>query len=136
LRKEGIKDLEVFFAKGNRVTIKGSAKKLITVPFTVTGEISVTPDGKMRYDVDDMKVAGILPVPRIISSLMMSLSGDSFAGGGVRRESDSFLLDVNSFIPKNIKVALRNIRCGDGFLAVEGGPPERQENNPVTLPMK
>lgn len=135
LRKEGIKDLEVSFGDGNRLTVKGSAKKLITVPFTVSGELSVTPEGSVKYAVDDMTVAGILPVPRLLSSLMMSLSGDSFAAQGVRREENAFFIDASRFIPKNIHVALRSVRCEEGFLVLQGGAPPRQPGNPVTMSM-
>jgi len=43
----------------NKVEIKGSYKALINIGFSLKGKLSVTKDGKLAFNVEDIKAAGI-----------------------------------------------------------------------------
>lgn len=138
LKAEGIKEIGIRFKKGNKISIKGTAKKILSIPFKISGKLSLTDDNKVSFKMGKMHVAGLLPVPKIIKGIIMALTDDSMTDEKIQREGNSYILDASAFLPKNIKVSIKDIKTEEGFLILEGGSPDKNKknNNPKTLVME
>jgi len=119
LEKEGIRDLAVSFEPGNRMVVRGSLKKLITVPFTLSGNLSVTDDSRIKYNITHMS-AGIVPLPDLLQPLVLSLAGGSLHDQSIEVSGDNVLVNTAAMLPGHIRVKPAGISTGDGFVVVEG----------------
>jgi hypothetical protein len=118
LEKEGIKNLNIAFEPGGKMTINGTLKKIIPIPFSLRGDISVTDDNRIRYEVKDIN-AGFLPLPDLIKTLAMSVASGSFNDKSIEVSGDTFTLNTAAMMPDNIKAKPTRITTGDGFVVVE-----------------
>jgi len=119
LEKEGIRNLNIAFEPGNRMTIHGTLDKIISIPFSMSGSISVTEDSRIRYKVNDLN-AGFLPLPDLVKTLVMSVASDSFNDKSIEVNDNTFTLNTAAMVPANMKLKPRSISTGDGFVTVEG----------------
>ncbi len=119
LEKEGIRDLAVSFEPGNCMVVRGTLKKLITIPFTLIGSLSVTDDHRIKYTITDMS-AGIVPLPDLLQPLVLSLAGGSLHDQSIEVSGDNVLVNTAAMLPDNIRVKPVGISTKDGFVVVEG----------------
>lgn len=119
LEKSGVKDLNLNFEPGNKLSVNGTFNKIISVPFSIDGRISVTDDNCIRFDVREIN-AGFLPVPDLIKSLVMSIAEDSLSDNAVKCEENSFLINTQALKPSNMNIKLKDLKTGDGFILAEG----------------
>lgn len=94
-----LSDLRVSF-DGPYLVQRGTLKKGVSVPFTVTASISVTPDGLLRVHPEKMKTAGV-PATGLMHLFGVEL--DSLVhqnpARGIRIENDDLLLDASKMLP-------------------------------------
>lgn len=140
LKKEGVKNVSMSFHDGNRVSVEGTVKKIFNIPFKIDGSISSEGNNKVRYTVNNMRVGRLIKLPGLVKSIILSLTEDSVADDKIVRDGNSYIMDASSFIPKNIKVQLKNIGAENGFLVIEGKSPGREKgrtsNSPRTMLME
>ena len=94
-----LSDLHVSF-DGASLVEHGKLTKGVTVPFTVTASISVTPEGLLRVHADKVKAGGI-PAAALLHVFGVELDNVIHANpaGGVRIEKDDLLLDPGKMLP-------------------------------------
>jgi hypothetical protein len=78
----------------------GTLKKGVSVPFTVTASVSVTPDGLLRVHPEKMKTAGV-PAAGLMHLFGLELDSLVHANParGIRVEKDDLLLDSSKMLP-------------------------------------
>lgn len=138
LQENGLKDVKIGVGDGGTLTFSGQVDRFIDIPFEVSGRLGVTDDGKVRFDLQDSHVFGILPLPKLMVRLAASMTGGSMEKIGLTQEGNSFFFDVQGLLPDNLKMQLQRISSQDGQLVLEGGAPPAQappepEHNPTVL---
>jgi hypothetical protein len=91
--------LRVSFENGNLVQ-RGTLHKGISVPFTVTASVGVTPDGLMRIHPEKVKAAGI-PSTKLLSMFGIELDDiiKSRPDRGVTLRDNDMLLTPSKILP-------------------------------------
>jgi hypothetical protein len=95
-----IRDIEIT-AEGSRLRQRGTLRKgAVETRFDILGEISPTPDGKLRLRPVSIKVGG-LKVTRLLDALGVSLADVVKLDGsrGVSAEGDDLLLSPHELLP-------------------------------------
>ena len=121
LKQEGISNLGISFKNDNRIVITGTKKNVISIPFSIKGKLSVTEENQAKFEVENMKVMGFFPVPKLIQTIAMVLSDDSMTDNSIERKGDSYYIDPSAMLPKNIKLNLTDIKTKNGELILEAG---------------
>ncbi len=112
-----IKKLEVK-VEGNELVQTGVLDKAINLPFRITSNISVTPDGRLRLHPTHVKVAG-LGVRGLMNFLGIELQNmvKVKGGRGVEVVKDDFLLSPESLLPPpRIKGRVRSVQVANGVV--------------------
>ncbi|HEY7058327.1 MAG TPA: hypothetical protein VH458_17470 [Vicinamibacterales bacterium] len=94
-----LSNLRVSFENGNLVQ-RGTLHKGISVPFTVTASVGVTPDGLMRIHPEKVKAAGI-PSTKLLSMFGVELDDiiKSRPDRGVTLRDNDMLLTPSKILP-------------------------------------
>ena len=104
------------------VTIKGRAKKLVSVGFEAIGEVSVTSSGRPKFRLKGSSVAGI-PMPNFLTSVATAiLAGDSMEEFGVQQSGDEFTMDPKKMMPANIDANLTGVSVSEDGFVIRAGP--------------
>jgi len=117
---------------------KGTLHKQVDVPFEMTGELSLRPDGRLRLHPTAIKVAGI-PAKGLLDALGLELVKliKVREDRGVAIEGDDLLLDANRLMPPPAVSGRIRSACleGDRIVLEFGGDrrPERLEP-PIAVP--
>ncbi len=135
LEKEGIENLEISFESGNRLTVRGTARRLVRIPFELGGRLGTTPDGKIKFRLEDAAMLKILPVPRMILGVAQAMLDGSTSDAKLQRDGNRYLLDPADLLPRNVRVALTRVGTQDGHLVIEGRAPAA-DRTPRTLLME
>ena len=87
-------------AEGSQIRQKGTLKKGIGIPFEMVGEISATPDGKIRIHPTKMKAAH-LPVKGLLKLLGLDMAKliNTRKARGVSVDDNDFILDPARMLP-------------------------------------
>ncbi|MEW6283108.1 MAG: hypothetical protein AB1758_31130 [Candidatus Eremiobacterota bacterium] len=136
LQEEGISDLNLRYLPGGGIEAEGLVHRVIGVPFRVRGHMELTEDQKIRFTPEKVRVFGVVPVPRLVTSIAAALAGDSLEKLDIRSEGDSLIIDPKAFIPQNLKLRLTRLTTEGDRLILEGGPPPQPDRNPRTLRME
>jgi hypothetical protein len=117
-----LSNLRVSFENGMLVQ-RGTLKKGIAMPFTVSASVSVTPDGLMKIHPEKVKAAGI-PATKLLELFGIELA-DIIKGrpdrGVVLRDNDMFLMPSKMVPPPEIRGRLTNAMIrGDRLVQVFG----------------
>lgn len=94
-----LRDVAVSIENG-RLTQKGTLRKAVAIPFTVTGDVSATPDGRIRLHPTDVEAAGI-PSEGLMKIFGVELD-DLIASNrshGVEIVDNDVLLDPSRLLP-------------------------------------
>ncbi len=94
-----LSNLRVSF-EGPYLVQHGTLSKGLSVPFTVTASVGVTPDGLLRVHPEKMKAAGI-PASALMHAFGLELDSLVHAdpARGIRIEKDDLLLDPGRMLP-------------------------------------
>lgn len=128
--KDKLKGVEVEFGEGGQFQVKGTAHKLVDIPFELAGFVDSTPEGEVRIKLGKSKLFGFVPIPKLISDMAGSMAGKKLEKLGVRQTDDGFVVDSHKLLPKNIDLKIASVTTQNGELVVEGGPA-----NPKVLTM-
>jgi hypothetical protein len=120
-----------------RVRAKGTLKKGVSVPFTMTASVAATPDGLLRLHAEKVKavgvsVKGLLDLVGLDVADLMKMP----AGSGIRADKDDLLLDTAVMLPPprmDGRLTAADISGGRLHMRMAGPaqPPPRQ----ATLPL-
>lgn len=130
LKKSGLSDLRLSQAEPGQLTVNGTSHKGLPLPFEVTGHLSATDDGKLKFHVRRSKL-GIIPLPNALVSLAGKLAGDQLAKAGVAADGQEFTIDPAQYKPKNVLFQLDKLNVVDGAILVEGGAPVVSRPSPI-----
>ncbi len=119
-----VKDLTIT-AEGNRLKQKGVLKKGLPIPFSVTADVGVTPDGKIRLHPTSIKAAGI-PMKGLMGMFGLELENlvRLRQDRGMKVEGKDFILDPGRILPPpetQGRVTAVEVR-GDELVQVFGSP--------------
>lgn len=94
-----LSDLHVSFA-GPLLLQKGKLTKGLTVPFSVSASVAVTPEGQLRIHPQKVRTAGV-PSAGVMHLFGLELDDLVRANpaGGIRLEGDDLLLDPSRMLP-------------------------------------
>lgn len=118
-----LKDLAISIENG-RLKIKGKLHKKGDITFETEGQLSATPDGKIRLHSEKIKAAH-LPVKGLMDLIGLDIA-DLIKSGkvqGVQAEKDDLILDPSEILPPpRITGHVSNIRLeGNSIVQVFGG---------------
>lgn len=130
LKKSGLSDLRLSQAESGQLTVNGRSHKGLSLPFEVTGNLSATSDGKLKFHVKRSKL-GIIPLPNALVSLAGKFAGDQLAKAGVAADGQEFTIDPAQYKPKNVLFQLDKLNVVDGAILVEGGTPVVSRPSPI-----
>ena len=88
--ERGLQDIKVSNDKG-QVKITGTAKKKVSVPFTIEGPVTLAPNGFIRLATEKVQIAKL---PGLAD--LLGVKPDKMVGGslkGVKAEKDAILFD-------------------------------------------
>jgi len=113
-----------FSVEGNQLKATGKIHKLVDLPFEVTGNISATPDGKIRIHPTSVKAAG-LPVKGFLHLFGVELDDVIKArqAHGLRIQDDDLIVDPERMgPPPMIRGRVTAVQIvGDEVITVFGG---------------
>lgn len=117
--ERGLQDIKVSEDKG-RVKITGTAKKKVSVPFTIEGPITLAPNGFIRLGTEKVQVAKLPGLADLLGVKPDKLVGDGSVKG-VKAEKDAILFDPDLLwgLPVHGRVT-RLAFNGKGLLLVFG----------------
>ncbi|PYR57073.1 MAG: hypothetical protein DMF85_14790 [Acidobacteria bacterium] len=134
--KSPVHDVDVRI-EGNAMRVKGKLRKGIDVPFSMTAEVSTTPEGLMRLHGASLKTAGV-PVKGLLDLLGVNLDdlAKMPAGSGIRAEQDDLLIDATAILPPPATEGrLQRLQVRDGAVQMHmtgtASPPPRPRTLPV-----
>src|SRR5262245_6312258 len=134
--KSPLHDVDVSIEAGV-MHVKGRLRKGIDVPFSMTAEVSATPDGLMRLHGASLKTAGV-PVKGLLDLLGIKL--DDLAkmppGSGIRAEGDDLIVDAAAILPPPATEGrLRQLQIRSGLVQMRMAGPAEPPARPRTLPV-
>lgn len=129
-------DVTITFEEG-QLRAKGTLHKGVSVPFSMTASVAVTPDGRLRLHAEKVKAVGV-PVKGLLDLVgldvedLMKMPPES----GIRADKDDLLLDTTALLPPprmEGKLTSAAVEGGRMRLRMAGAaqPPAR----PATLPL-
>lgn len=130
LSKAGLSDLQIGQTDDGLLKVTGKARKGLQLPFEVTGRLSATPEGKVKFQIARSKV-GSIPMPDLVVTLATKLAGEKLEKAGVTAEGKEFTLDPRPHKPSNLIFQLKNLSVGDGAILIEGGAPVVSRPSPI-----
>ena len=120
-----------------RVRAKGTLKKGLSVPFSMTATVSATPDGQLRLHADKVKAVGV-PVKGLLDLLGLDLDNlmKMPPGSGIKADKDDLLLDTAAMLPPprmEAKLVSAAVDGGRLKMRMNGAaqPPARQPTLPL-----
>lgn len=116
---EGMSQLRVQVRPEGRLRLSGVAHKLFPIPFEVEGRLTARGGAEVRFRLERTRVAGFLPIPKLMTNLFASLASQEMARMHVRHRGDDFDVDLKGFVPENISVTVDRIRTERGALLIE-----------------
>jgi hypothetical protein len=89
--------------KGSQIRMSGKIKKLISIPFRITGDLSATNDGKIRIHATAIKAAGI-PVKGLMRLFGLELAEliNANQARGVKMDDNDIIMDPELVLPPPI----------------------------------
>lgn len=117
--ERGLQDIKVSNDKG-QVKITGTAKKKMSVPFTIEGPVTLAPNGFIRLSTEKVQVAKVPGLADLLGVKPDKLVGDGSVKG-VKAEKDAILFDPDLLwgLPVHGRVT-RLAFNGKGLLLVFG----------------
>ncbi|MHB2020493.1 MAG: hypothetical protein ACYCW6_26455 [Candidatus Xenobia bacterium] len=121
----GVQELQIIFRAGNRMEVRGTTRSFVTLPFHVAGNVSLTPDRKMRFDIDNMQVGGFAGLPRVMQRLLLGFGGDGVSDNRVYRDGRTYIIDVLANVPPTLGLLVTRIETIEGgFILEAAGAPQ------------
>jgi hypothetical protein len=130
LRKEGITELDIRFEKNNMMAISGWAKKILPVPFDIKGQLSITDDNLVKFQLKKQSV-GKIPLPSILGKIGMSMAKGKIQGEGIKFEGKSVIIDPKYFVADNINFKITGISTENNHLVLEAGKEDKPDKQAV-----
>src|SRR5262245_26706290 len=131
-----LQDVTVTFEEG-RLRAKGTLKKGVSVPFSMTATVGATPDGRLRLHADKVKAVGV-PVKGLLDLVgldvadLMKMPPES----GIRADKDDLLLDTTLMLPPpRMEGTLTSAAVSGGRLQLKMAGAARPPARPATLPL-
>ncbi len=120
LAREGLREISFSFEPGGLVQVKGLLDKLAGLPFTLRGKLELSPDQKLRFTPERVKLLG-LPVPRLALTIAQALAGEALKRLDLQHDDEALLLDSKSLLPPGLEVRLTHLGTRGHGLVLEGG---------------
>ena len=124
--------------EGTQMKAKGTLHKGVSVPFSMTASVAVTPDGMLRLHAEKVKAAHV-PVKGMLDLLGLDVADlmKMPPGSGIKADKDDLLLDTAVMLPPpRTEAKLASAAISGGRLRMQmvgpGQPPARQFS---TLPL-
>ena len=134
--KAPLGDIQVSTEEG-RIKLTGKLHKLVTVPFEIVGELSATPEGKIKLHPTSIKALGV-PVKGLLDLFDIELSELIKANEerGVKIVDDDLILDPELIIPPpEIRGKITAVRVEGDEVVQFFGPSDRlAQTNAWRLP--
>ena len=118
-----MRDLKVT-TEGAQLKIEGELRKGVPIPFSLTAEPSVLPDGRLRLHPTKVKTLGI-PTKRLMEMFGVELDNliSLKKANGARIDGDDFLLDPAALLPPpRIEGHLQSVRVDGDRIVQRFGP--------------
>jgi|SRR5579871_4402665 len=119
LRGRNLEDIKVTFDKG-KVKITGKAKKALTLPFTIEGPVSLTPDGHIRLKAEKMEVGKLPGLADLLGINPEKMAGDGKVKG-VEADKDSITFDPDLLWGLPVHGVVRHLAYGERGLTLDFG---------------
>ena len=119
------------------VRAKGTLKKGVSVPFSMTATVSATPDGLLRLHSEKVKTVGV-PVKGLMDLLGLDVANlmKMPPGSGIRADKDDLLLDTAVMLPPpRMEAKLAAAAVSGGRLRMKMTGPAQPPPRPSTLPL-
>jgi len=127
-----VKDVEVQIRNGHLIQ-SSTLNKKVPVRATLEGEVSATPDGKLRFHPTKIE-AGKLPVTKLLDLLGVELSDviKSQESKGLKVEGDDLILDPERLLPPpRIRGRVTAVRLeADHLVQIFGNPGQARPLSP------
>lgn len=130
-----IRDVRVTIEDG-ALRVKGTLKKGLSVPFSMTASVSAAADGSMRLHATKLKAVGV-PVKGLLDLLGLEVADlmKMPSNLGIRADGDDLLIDTAAILPPpHTEGRLKHVAVVGQRLTMQmtgsGSPPAR----PATLP--
>src|SRR5690349_15842054 len=120
-----LKDISITIENG-RLKVKGKLHKKGDIAFETEGQLSATPDGKIRLHADKIKALH-LPVKGLMDLFGLDIADLIKTGKvrGVKAEKDDLILDPGEILPApHITGRLTTIKLEDGNIVQTFGAPQ------------
>ena len=132
--RSNIDDLRLSSDEG-RLVQKGEIDKKIDLPFKVKGELSATPDGRIRVHAGSVKAFG-LPMKQVMK--LFSIEMDDLVkvqpGNGVVVDGNDMILDPEKILPApHIKGKVTKVRLEGNFIVQTFGSGVPQSLKPAAI---
>ena len=131
-----IRDVRVTIADG-ALHAAGKLHKGVTVPFSMTAEVSAANDGSLRLHARKVKAAGV-PIKGLLDLLGLDVGAlmKMPEGSGIRADGDDLLLDTAAMLPPpRTEGRLRGVVVSGDRLTMRmtgpGAPPSRPSTRPL-----
>ena len=120
-----------------RMQAKGTLKKGVSVPFSMTATIAATPDGLLRLHAEKVKAAGV-PVKGLLDLVGLDVEDlmKMPPGSGIRADKDDLLLDTALMLPPpRMDAKLVSAVASGGRLRMRMSGSAQPPPRPATLPL-
>src|SRR5215467_1155059 len=128
-----LKDISITIENG-RLKVKGKLHKKGDIAFETEGQLSPTPDGKIRLHAEKIKALH-LPVKGLMDLFGLDIADLIKTGKvrGVRAEKDDLILDPSEILPPpRIEGRLTQVRVQDNEILETFGDPKTYSWSPVS----
>lgn len=120
LKEKGVNDLKIRF-ENERITLKGSYKKILSFPFAIDLKAEIADKNIIKVELEKFWMLEMIPLPKMMQNAIFGTLKGHFKDGAIRLVDNYFLIDVLSFIPFPIEVKFKSIESLDKFLRFVGG---------------
>ena len=131
-----VRDVRVTIEQGT-LRVRGTLRKGLSVPFSMTASVSAASDGSMRLHATKLKAVGI-PVKGLLDLLRLDVDDlmKMPRGSGIRADGDDLLIDTAAILPPpHTEGRLKDVAVAGQRLTMRmtgsASPPAR----PSTLPL-
>ena len=133
-----VRGLRLVFA-GEKVTIRGEVRKLITFPFAIELSFQPTPENGLKIVFANFWAADMVPLPSMARRLIMSfvkqkLSSAKGLEGVIEITDDYLVVNPWSKVPLRVNARFKRFGVEENYFILELGP-NAQYQNPAPQPV-
>lgn len=118
---DNVSDLHLAIGNNGRLRIGGDYHKIFTVPFQVEGQLKAVGGSRLRFDLEKTRLAGLLPIPNIMTNLFASLATHMMSRLNVTRDGSSYVVDLKGYLPANLSAQIDEVATQPGLISLRAG---------------